>query len=197
MDQLAMFNLPTSAPAPPTNGMSQAFRVLTSTDTEEWYTPADVIARARLVLGDIDLDPASCAAANSWIKAARYFTKDDNGLRLIWQGRVWLNPPYGSAHGKSTQAAWSRKLVTEYQAGRVTEAILLVYAKLGYDWFTDLYKNWPTCLAWKRIPFVNPETLRADAGPAKHASAFVYLGPNYGRFEEVFRHVGRVLPAFV
>ncbi len=27
-------------------------------------------------------------------KAARYFTKVDNGLEREWQGRVWLSPPY-------------------------------------------------------------------------------------------------------
>ena len=30
---------------------------------EEWFTPAPIIARTRLVLGSIDLDPASCAQA--------------------------------------------------------------------------------------------------------------------------------------
>ncbi|GIK43299.1 MAG: hypothetical protein BroJett011_71320 [Chloroflexota bacterium] len=157
--------------------------------------PPWVIALTRQVIGDIDLDPANCAAAQQWIQARRFFIKDDNGLRWPWHGRVFLNPPYGNSCGKSNQAVWSSKLIAEYQARRVTEAVLLVNAKLGYDWFTQLLKYWPICLAYERISFINAVTLAADKGPSKQASAFVYFGPNYGRFEAVFSEVGRVLPA--
>ncbi len=52
--------------------------------SNEWYTPSYIIEAARQVLGSIDLDPASCALANQTVKAAKYFTVDDDGLAQSW-----------------------------------------------------------------------------------------------------------------
>lgn len=57
---------------------------------DEWLTPPDIIK----ALGDFDLDP--CAPVNRpWDMAKKHYTVQDNGLHLPWEGRVWLNPPYG------------------------------------------------------------------------------------------------------
>ncbi len=67
--------------------MAQSFDHLTSSDTSEWYTPAKYIEAARLVLGGIDLDPASNEIANGWIKADRYYSlaeKGEDALNLTW-----------------------------------------------------------------------------------------------------------------
>lgn len=57
---------------------------------DEWLTPPWLLAR----LGSFDLDP--CAPVNRpWPTAALHYTVQQNGLSLPWQGRVWLNPPYG------------------------------------------------------------------------------------------------------
>ena len=76
-----------------------------SSSSVEWFTPPDVIEAARATMGGIDLDPASCARANELVRAAKYFTKDDDGLRHPWHGaRVFLNPPGGrDAEGESSQ----------------------------------------------------------------------------------------------
>ena len=60
----------------------------------EWYTPALYIEKARRTLGNIDLDPASCEAAQKTIGACRFYSEADDGLNQRWQGKVWLNPPY-------------------------------------------------------------------------------------------------------
>ena len=61
----------------------------------EWFSPAHVVAAARDALGGaIDLDPASCAAANEVVQATNIFTAADNGLAKDWHGRVWMNPPF-------------------------------------------------------------------------------------------------------
>lgn len=61
--------------------------------SHEWYTPQRYIEAAREVLGGIDLDPASSALANETVKAARYFTIDDDGLSKTWRnggGGYWM-----------------------------------------------------------------------------------------------------------
>src|SRR5262245_6844094 len=67
-----------------------------NTGENEWYTPPAYLEAARLVLGGIDLDPASSDVAQRRVRAGRYFTKKDDGLSRPWRGRVWLNPPYAS-----------------------------------------------------------------------------------------------------
>jgi hypothetical protein len=161
-------------------------QVLVSKDTEEWYTPQPYIDAVRQVLGRIDLDPASSLVANRVVQAERIFTRDDDGLAHPWSGTVFLNPPYNG-----NAAAWSNYLLQEYQAGRVEATILLVSAKLGYGWFEDLWDAHPVCFCRERISFV-----RADgdaSGEAKHASAFLYVGPDRERFREVFKSFGRVI----
>lgn len=68
-----------------------------SSDTAEHYTPAFIVEAARYALGGvIDLDPASCTAANNVVKARTIFTKATNGNSQPWKGSVFLNPPGGS-----------------------------------------------------------------------------------------------------
>jgi len=74
---------------------SKNVAALRMTETNEWYTPPDLIGKARRVLGGFDLDPASCAEADATVQAARYLTEADDGLAHQWHGRIWLNPPYG------------------------------------------------------------------------------------------------------
>jgi hypothetical protein len=47
---------------------------------DEWYTPRDIIEAARAALDAIDLDPAAHALPQTWIKAAKFFVKSDDGL---------------------------------------------------------------------------------------------------------------------
>ena len=62
---------------------------------DEWYTPPAIVEAARVAMGGIDLDPASCEEANKVVRAAAYWTAADGPLERDWTGRVWLNPPYG------------------------------------------------------------------------------------------------------
>ena len=60
----------------------------------EWHTPTELVDPIRFVLGAIDLDPASSAAANQRIRATTYYTREMDGLLYRWGGGVFLNPPY-------------------------------------------------------------------------------------------------------
>jgi hypothetical protein len=52
------------------------------TGENEWHTPVEYLEMARRVLGAIDLDPATTEAAQRVVKAAKYFTKETDGLQL-------------------------------------------------------------------------------------------------------------------
>jgi len=58
--------------------------------TPQWLTDW-----SHYVMGGIDLDPASCEAANRTVRAEKIFTKVENGLFQEWRGRCWINPPGG------------------------------------------------------------------------------------------------------
>jgi hypothetical protein len=171
--------------------MKQSMQVLTSHATDEWYTPKYYVELARLVLGGIDLDPASNATAQAWIQATHYYTEADNGLLQHWRGRVFLNPPYGKTAGKSNMELWAKKLEHEYLTGNTTAAIMLINSTHGYAWYENLWTRWPVCLARERIRFVKPDGTQGDQ--AKRGQTFVYFGLDYRRFIEVFSPIGRVL----
>jgi hypothetical protein len=61
-------------------------------DFNDYYTPPELVAAARLAMGGLDLDPASHWSANRVHRAGTFYHKHRSGP---WFGRVWLNPPYG------------------------------------------------------------------------------------------------------
>jgi hypothetical protein len=159
-----------------------------SSESNEWYTPEEYIDSVREVLGCIDLDPASCEFANRTVEAARIFTETDDGLSREWLGRVFLNPPYGTTDDRESRAgAFCRKAIAEYQAGRVTEAIILVNSVHSQNWQRPLY-SFPVCFVDHRIEFVD-QNGTANPNPT-FGNIFVYLGPNVRRFAEEFRRHG-------
>lgn len=149
----------------------------------EWYTPGHVIEAARRVLGEIDLDPASCEQANETVRAAEYFTEEDDGLTRDWHGRVWLNPPYQGKAG-----AFAAKLAESYASGDVKAGILLITA-LTTDtrWFRALWDG-VLCFTYGRIKFDGEGGSSNTAG-----SAFVYFGPDPDAFQREFGEFGAVV----
>ena len=87
--------------------------------TDEWLTPPEIIR----ALGPFDLDP--CSPVNRpWPTAARHFTVEDNGLMRSWEGRVWLNPPYGPETGD-----WLMRLASH------GNGIALIFARTETEMF--------------------------------------------------------------
>jgi len=152
----------------------------------EWYTPAEYIAPARMALGAIDLDPASCAEANEIVRAKRFYTKDEDGLVRPWAGSVWLNPPYGSAAPK-----FAEKLVAEHAAGNVPAGIILLNAfSVTTQWFRPFWDR-TLCFANKRVAFSQPGGEPGNA--PSNGSVFVYIGPRPEAFARAFFDIGPVV----
>lgn len=58
--------------------------------TDDWITPPRIVG----ALGRFDLDPCACTT-QPWPCADTSYNFDDDGLAQPWNGRIWLNPPYG------------------------------------------------------------------------------------------------------
>jgi hypothetical protein len=70
--------------------MEQPLSVLLSSQSNDWYTPPQYVEAARRVMGGIDLDPASSAAANQVIKATTFYDEATNGLAQPWTGKILM-----------------------------------------------------------------------------------------------------------
>lgn len=153
----------------------------------EWITPRPYIHLAKLVMGDIDLDPASSEVAQRNVGAQKYLTREHDGLTQQWFGRVWLSPP----NGRGAMAAFTGKAIEEFKVGRITEAIILVPNSLDTAWAHRLMTlDIPfTCLQG-RICFELPT--RKGTTPA-NGQVFFYLGNQRQRFIDKFRPLGPTL----
>lgn len=157
-------------------------------DGDEWYTPVEYIQAARRVMGEIDLDPASCHEAQEIIKARHYYTKHDNSLLddYLWVGRVWLNPPYSMPSIKQ----FVTKLIDQYEVGSVSQAIILTNNSSDTSWFHELLSRYPACFTRGRVQF-----WRADHTTfgARQGQTLFYLGSDMTRFADEFGQFGQVV----
>ncbi|SUS04954.1 hypothetical protein DF3PB_160006 [uncultured Defluviicoccus sp.] len=154
------------------------------TGENEWYTPAPYVEAARACLGSIDLDPATAPAAQETIRAARFFTRDDDGLKHEWHGRIWLNPPYA----QPDIARFIVKLLAEIAAGRATEAILLTHNYTDTAWFHAAAGQCAAlCFTRGRIRFVGAS---GEIAAPTQGQAFFYFGPGIERFRASFASFG-------
>jgi len=181
----------------------------------ELYTPPEIIEAARAVLGEIDLDPASSPVANERVKAKRIYTKEDDGLTQQWTGNVWMNHPWGARETACKKnckkkscvkrgyhldkefpgnAAWINKLVAEYKAGNVSQALCITYASTGEGWFKPL-KGFPVCFLDGRTSFYTPAGEKLEQNTK--GCAVTYMGTNIARFNDHFNTYGDVVVPYM
>lgn len=128
----------------------------------EWMTPPNIVK----TLGPFDLDPAMPRPKQRpWNTAVKHYTVDDNGLMQPWNGRVWLNPPYGKDMDK-----WLAKMV------RHGNGILLTFARTDTPLFFDYIWHRATALLFikGRLYFYHTDGKRAvhNAGAPSVLAAY-------------------------
>lgn len=148
-------------------------------DGDEWYTPAEIIEAARTLMGDIDLDPATCIAAQKVVFAVDWYTKEDDGLSQSWHGRIWCNPPYSYPLIEK----FTQKALAEYDTGHMTEGLLLVNNCTDAAWFVALAERLPVMFTKGRSKFWQ-EDQRTFA--TRQGQAIFYFGPNIDQFHACF-----------
>lgn len=103
-------------------------RALLTSNTDEWETPQDLFDELNKEFY-FTLDV--CANEQNH-KCARYYDKNDDGLKQQWSGVVWCNPPYGRDVGK-----WVEKC-----ANYDGVAVMLLPSRTDTKWFHEyIYKK--------------------------------------------------------
>lgn len=150
------------------------------TGENEWYTPNEYLDAARDVLGDFDLDPATSESAQKLVKAKRIFTREDDGLKQEWHGRVWLNPPYT----QPDIANFVHKMVEERKAERVTAGIMLTHNYTDTAWFHEAVTVADAiCFTRGRIKFYDAQ---GNTAAPTQGQIFFYFGDDIPGFATKF-----------
>lgn len=169
-----------------------------SSASVEHYTPPEIVEAARATMGGIDLDPFSCPTANKTVRAHSFFSDplapgaealSVGGFDRDWYDRVFCNPPGSkdpdSKNESNQKRAWF-KLASEYDSGRVTQAIFIAFSlelfqttQIKVPGYLKIPLQFPICYARKRVAYMHPNddgSVSVGASPP-HSSAIVYLPP--------------------
>lgn len=165
--------------------MNNAQLINQTSGKTEYYTPIGIVDAARRVMGGIDLDPASSCAANARIGAGKFYTIENNGLDLRWFGRIWMNHPFG----RMSNPRWVEKLISEFEAGNISQALCITFACTSEVWFQPLL-DFPQCFLSPRTNYDLPDGTKLR-GVTK-GSVITYLGHNVESFEKEFGWFGTV-----
>ncbi len=183
-----------------------------SSEEFEYYTPEPWPSLARELMGGIDLDPASNPIANQTIQASRFFTQEQDGLSQSWHGRVWMNHPFHrgelacptprkkckkkkcKTRGHINKAIpgnseWINKIIAEYEAGNITEAVIICFVNSSENWFRPLL-GYPQLFPNGRVHYLKPDGSKADS--CTKGSVITYLGTNLTEFKRLFGAHGTI-----
>lgn len=154
-------------------------KALTSSESDNWYTPPEFVALVEQV-APITLDPFP----EQWEAQNRILCPD--GFERPWQvgagELVYCNPPY------SRLAEFGHKFALE--AYRLdTSLVALVPSRTDTRWFATMRRHaHAIAFLTGRIKFVLPDGTRRSSAP--FASALFYAGPAPGRFSDVMTAAG-------
>ena len=157
-----------------------ALTATTGNRTDCWNTPSEIVLKVvEYFGGPVELDPCSNDAQYPNVPCIRCFTEEDDGLAHQWNANsVFVNHPYSDS---KTWIPYARRMFDE---GNVQEMILLIKLDVSTKWYRSIADR-PWIAINRRLRF-------GDAtGAAPFQSALFYLGPDPGRFFEVFAEFGQ------
>lgn len=115
--------------------------VVYSSDSTEWGTPQYLFDTLNKQYGEFTLDAAASVSNH---KCDKYYTIEDDALTQTWEGRVFLNPPYG----RGIIGPFIEKAYEEVNNGNAECVVCLLPARTDQDWFLDY------CLPYGSITFM-------------------------------------------
>ena len=155
--------------------------------TAEHFTPKYIAGKVHAVMGGIDLDPCSHNYANTHlIRATRFFTLEEDGLKYPWVGKIYVNAP-GDLTGKVPQRFW-RKLAAEVAEGNTKE-----FCWMGFNLsHLRTLQNVSHTLLMESNVCVFKQRIRYTGNYPTKDNCMLYWGPNTERFVEQFRPMGAI-----
>ena len=139
------------------------YQIDKNTTTDIWLTPPELITS----LGEFDLDPC-CPNNLPWKTAKSYYSLENNqdGLKLHWYGRVWLNPPYSNC------VPFLEKLKIH------NNGIALIFARTETKGFFNHIWNDADCILFlrRRVRFVKSDFTKG--GQSTTPSVLIAYGKN-------------------
>jgi hypothetical protein len=195
---------------------------LLSSESDEHYTPPAIVEPARRTMGGIDLDPFSCALANTVVNATEFYSGDigaKSGFLDPWHGRVFCNPPGGKVGRDSSQAVAWRKMMRESIDCGIFVCFNLGFLQVSQSGIGPYPLDFPICYPSKRVAYLvdhlpHPTKSQPNRKPSKKqiadfeatglcegdsppgASCIVFVPPKSGSVDEFvrqFKPLGRVV----
>lgn len=125
-------------------------RLMLSKQDRDFRTPDDFFETMSKTYGPFDID---VAASSENARCERFWSREDDGLKQAWLGRVWCNPPYGKGIQK-----WIGKAVEEVNNGHAQTVVMLIPAHTGTIYFHDLIWSHASeiLLIKRRLSFSGP-----------------------------------------
>jgi hypothetical protein len=164
----------------------------TGKESNENYTPIDLIELVHSFYGYPELDPFSCETANRVIKAQKIFTIQGDGFTQDWRGykTIWLNPLYSAGFLEPVVDKIIDLLELEYP-----EIFLLTNTDNSTAWYEKALGRCDRfILPHTRLTFYSPK--RAAEGKKQDqnrvSQTLFYFGQQPQRIEAVFRYWGTV-----
>ncbi len=120
---------------------------------QDWTTPQSLFNKINLEFNfEWDL-----AASETNAKCSKFFTKEQDGLKQIWNGVCWLNPPYGDKSSKMVD--WIKKAYNDSKNNDKLTVVMLIPARTNTKWFHEY------CMKAAELKFILG---RPKFGDSKH-----------------------------
>lgn len=160
--------------------------VFTSSLSDEYITPIEVLNDVRLCLGSIELDPASSQQANQFVQAKTIFTIEDDALQHNWIAETcFLNPPF------SKVKLFTQKFVYHYLNRDIKSGIILTKGDCSTQWFHYLLQyETAFVMLKKRLKFNTLDNKTSNSAP--FPVVLHYFNTDMNKFYKTFYSKGTI-----